>query len=225
MSSVWPRTALGFGCLMAVMALALFLPAGTANWSQAWLYWAIFFACSLSITAYFLRVDPSFIVRRLGAGPVAEPTTTQKVIQSAASLCFLAILVVPGLDKRFGWSGVPLPLSLVADALVAGAFWVVFRVFDENRYASSIVTAEADQRVTSSGPSRIVRHPMYSAGVVLVVFTALALGSWWGLIPAVLLAMVIVVRLLDEERFLLVELPGYADYCTEVRHRLIPAVW
>jgi protein-S-isoprenylcysteine O-methyltransferase Ste14 len=222
---VWLRAALGLAVLMAVMALALLLPAGTADWWIARLYWGIFLVSTLSITVYFLKIDSGLIERRLGAEPVAEPTTAQKVVQWFAGLFFLAVLVVPRFDHRFGWSRVPLALSLMADAGVVVAFWIVFRVFQENRFASGVVTADAGQPVVSTGPYRLVRHPMYSGGMTLVMLTPLALGSWWGLIPAVLLAVVIVVRLLDEERLPLAELPGYPDYCSRVRRRLIPGIW
>jgi protein-S-isoprenylcysteine O-methyltransferase Ste14 len=225
LARIWLRAAVGFAWLMIVMALLLFMPAWSLAWWEAWLYWAVFFACSLSITVHFLRADPNLIERRLGAGPLAEGKFAQKLIQSAASLFFVAILVVPSLGRRFGWPRVPLPLALVADGLVIAGFWLVFLVFRENSYASSVIRAESGQRVITTGPYRFVRHPMYSGGITLVLFTPLALGSWWGLVPAILLAMVIVVRLFDEERFLAVELPGYVDYCSKVRYRLIPSVW
>jgi protein-S-isoprenylcysteine O-methyltransferase Ste14 len=185
----------------------------------------VFFVCTSAVTLYFLKAGPDLIERRLAAGPVAEPTPVQRTIQSFASLFFVATLALPSVDHRFGWSHVPLAVSIVADVVAVIAFWIVFRVFYENRFASAVVTAEEGQPVISSGPYALVRHPMYSGGILLVVFTPLALGSWWGLVPAVLLWAAIVVRLLDEERLLRATLPGYEAYCQKVRFRLIPGVW
>jgi protein-S-isoprenylcysteine O-methyltransferase Ste14 len=225
LATIYLRAAVGLAGLLLIMGLVLFLPTWTAHWWRGWAYWAIFFVCTLAATLYFLKVAPDLIERRLGAGPVAEPTVKQKVVQSFASLFFVAALIIPSVDHRFGWSRVPLVVSVVTDVIVVVAFWIVFEVFDENRFASAVVTSEAGQPVISTGPYRLVRHPMYSGGILLMVVTPLALGSWWGLMPGVLLGVVIVVRLLDEERLLRAELPGYLAYCEKVRRRLIPGIW
>jgi len=222
---IWKRALLGLTGLALIMAVLLFLPAWSLAWWEAWLYWVVFLGASLFVTLHFLRRDPELIERRLTAGPGAEQERSQQVIQSALSLVFAALLLVPGFDHRLHWSAVPLPMALVADAFVAAGFWLIFRVFSENSYASNTVRVEAGQEVISTGPYRFVRHPMYSGGLVLFVFTPLALGSWWAFAPGVLLCCGAVARLLEEERFLTAHLVGYAEYREKVQRRLIPFVW
>lgn len=225
MKGIWSRSALGLAALALIMALLLFLPAWSLGWWQAWLYWLIFLGASLLVTLYFLRRDPDLIERRLKAGPAAEQQTSQQIIQSALSLVFAALLLVPGFDHRLHWSAVPLPVALVADAFVVAGFWIIFRVFSENSHASNTVRVEFGQEVISSGPYRSVRHPMYSGGIILFVFTPLALGSWWAFVPGVLLCGGAIARLLEEERFLTVHLAGYSEYRKKVPHRLLPFIW
>ena len=225
MKGIWSRAALGLAALALIMALLLFLPAWSLGWWRAWLYWSIFLGASLLVTLYFLRRDPDLVQRRLRAGPAAEQQTSQQIIQSALSLLFAALLLVPGFDHRLHWSAVPLPVALVADAFVAAGFWIISRVFSENSYASNTVRVEFGQEVISTGPYRLVRHPMYSGGIILFVFTPLALGSWWAFVPGALLCGGAIARLLEEERFLTVHLVGYSEYRKKVPHRLVPFVW
>ena len=157
--------------------------------------------------------------------PGAEPEESQKVIQAIAGALACALVIVPGFDYRWRWSAVPIPMVLAADVLVVLGFLMIFFVFRANSHAASSVRVEADQPVISTGPYRIVRHPMYAGGLVMVLATPCALGSLWALLVAVPLCSVIVVRLLDEERYLSAHLPGYDAYCAHVRYRLLPLVW
>jgi protein-S-isoprenylcysteine O-methyltransferase Ste14 len=207
------------------MAVLLFLPAWSLRFWAAWIYLGVSSASSWWITFHFLKHDPGLVERRLRAGPAAEKETSQKIILSAAVVLWCALIILPGLDHRFHWSSVPVPVVLAADALVVAGYAIVFRVFQENSFASSTVVVHADQRVISSGPYRLVRHPMYSGGALMLLATPLALGSGWDMTVAILLCAVIVIRLLHEERFLSRNLPGYAEYCAKVRCRLIPFVW
>lgn len=172
-----------------------------------------------------MRYDPSLLARRVKAGPVAEQRLRQRVIQALASGAFLAILVVPALDRRFGWSRLPFAISVAGDALVALGFVVVFRVFKENSFASAVIEVGAEQKLIATGPYAIVRHPMYAGALVLLAGVPLALGSLWGLLVLLPFTAVIVWRLLDEESALFDELPGYTAYCRRIRYRLIPFVW
>jgi protein-S-isoprenylcysteine O-methyltransferase Ste14 len=219
------RSFAGLAWLQLVLAAALFVPARTLRYWQGWVYWCVFLGATLFITVHFLRADPDLIQRRLAVGPVAEKRRRQKVIQGLASLCFLALFVASGLDRHYGWSSVPAPLSLVADALVAVGFAIVFLVFRENSHTSAVIEVSAGQRVISSGPYRRVRHPMYAGALLLLAATPPALGSLVALPLVVALAGVLVARIVDEERLLLAELPGYREYCREVRYRLVPHVW
>ena len=225
MNSVTKKALAGAAWLLLVMALMLFVSAGSIRFWQGWIYWSIFCLWVVVITTYFLRHDPNLVARRTSAGPIAEPEVTQKVIQGIASALFCALLIVPGLDHRFRWSSVQFTLVLAGDTLVAVSFAIVFLVFKENSYAAGVVQVEKEQPVISTGLYAYVRHPMYGGGALLLIATPLALGSWWGLPVALLLCAVIVVRLFDEERRLAAELPGYEEYRRKVQYRIVPGVW
>jgi protein-S-isoprenylcysteine O-methyltransferase Ste14 len=156
---------------------------------------------------------------------MAEKTRSQKMIQAVASVTFLATLVVPALDHRFGWSRVPWPAVVVGDVFTALGFLIVFRVFRQNTFASSIIEVAAEQRVIDSGPYAIVRHPMYVGGLVMVLGIPLALGSLVGLATFPPFAAVVIGRLLNEEKFLAGNLAGYAAYRKKTPYRLVPRIW
>ncbi len=217
MSELSKKALGGFVKFQMFLALLLFLPAWSLRYWEAWIYWSLFAVSVLAITVYFLRHDPRLIERRLEAGPGAEPTRSQRIIQSITSVFFCALFVISGIDHRLHGSNLPVPVVLSADGLVLLAFLFVFLVFRENRHTAGIVKVEENQPVISTGPYRLVRHPMYAASVLLFLSTPFALGSPWALIVALLLCGAIVVRLRDEERFLSANLPGYDAYCRRVR--------
>jgi protein-S-isoprenylcysteine O-methyltransferase Ste14 len=219
------RAALGLANLVVVLAVALFASAGTVRWTQGWVFLGLFSASALAITVYLARKDPALLERRVQAGPIAEKEPRQKVIQGLSSLSFLSMLVIPALDRRYGWSQAPLPVVVAGDVMVLVGFLIVFRVFRENTFTSSVIEVAAEQRVVDSGPYAVVRHPMYAGALVLVAGIPMALGSLAGLATWPPMAAVIVWRLLDEERFLLGHLRGYAGYRAKVRARLVPRVW
>jgi len=225
MGNLIVRTILGFAFLMLVLALALFVPAGSLTFWQAQVYLADFALCTILITAYLIKYDQELLAGRVKAGPIAETQRAQQIIQSLASLFFIGLFIIPGLDFRFGWSNVPPVLSLIADGFVALGFYIVFLVFRENSYSRATIEVSAEQKVITSGPYSVVRHPMYAGASVLLIFTPIALGSWVAVPFAVPLILVIVVRLLDEERFLLANLSGYEEYRQKVHYRLIPFIW
>ena len=219
------RALIGFVQLLMVMAAALFLSAWSLRYWQGWLFLAAFFVPVTMITLYFLEHDPALIERRIKAGPVAEQKTTQKIIQALASLCFIALLVVPGLDYRFGWSPVPAAVTVAGDVLVVVGLYVVFLVFRENSFTSAVIEVGKDQPVISTGPYRLVRHPMYAGALLMLLGMPLALGSALGLLFCVPIFAVIVWRLIDEESFLRTNLNGYAEYCAHTRYHLIPWIY
>ncbi len=225
MSNLFIKTFLGFAFLMLVMAVALFLPAGSLGFWQAWVYLAVFAGCTILITAYLMRNDQDLLARRVRGGPTAETQKSQQVIQSLASLFFIALFIVPGLDFRFHWSSVPPAVSWVADGFVALGFYIVFLVFRENSYTSATIEVSGEQKVISSGPYAVVRHPMYAGAFLLLLATPLALGSWVSIPLPIPVILVIIVRLLDEEKFLSANLSGYEAYRQKVRYRLVPYVW
>lgn len=225
MSNLIGKAIMGLGFLLLVLAIALFVPAGSLSFWQAWVYLAVFAICVILITAYLVRYDRELLAGRVQAGPVAETQRSQQIIQSLASLFFIGVYVVAGLDFRFGWSSVPPVISWVADGFVALGFFFVFLVFRENTYTRATIAVSAEQKVISTGPYSLVRHPMYAGAMLLLVATPIALGSWVALPFVVPLMLVIAVRLLDEEKFLRANLRGYAEYCEKVRYHLIPFVW
>jgi protein-S-isoprenylcysteine O-methyltransferase Ste14 len=225
LSKIAAKTTLGFATLILVLAIALFAPAWTFRFWQALLYLLIFASSSAAITIYLWKHDQGLLSRRVSAGPIAEKTRAQQIIQLFASLGFLAMLVVPSLDRRFSWSRVPLWIVLAGDLLVVLGFYIVFKVFCVNTFTSATVEVNEQQTVISIGPYAFVRHPMYSGALIMLLGTPLALASWWGLFAFVLMVAVIVIRLLDEEKFLLANLPGYAEYVARVRYRLMPSGW
>jgi len=219
------RAWLGLVAVGVVMALLLFVPAGSVRFWQGWVYLALFLGLSSLVTIDVMRRDPALLARRMKAGPTAEKRSQQKVIMLVVSAGFVALLVVPALDFRFGWSTVPLAAVLLGDALFAIGFGLIARVYRENTYASATVAVAPGQRVISTGPYAIVRHPMYASALVYLLATPLALGSWVGFIPVALMLPFLIWRLIDEERVLAHELPGYTAYQGRVRYRLIPRMW
>lgn len=209
----------------AILAALIFLPAWSLRYWQGWLYWWVFLVCTLTSGLYFLRHDPALVERRMKGGPAAEQRTVQKAILTIAFVSACALIVLSAFDHRFGWSRVPAALAIAGDGLVILSFFIFFVVFRENSFASSTIEINAGQTVIATGPYALVRHPMYAGALLLIFGTPLALASWWGFVPAVLLAGVIVWRLLDEEEFLSHDLPGYNDYRRNVRWRLLPGVW
>ncbi len=225
MSNLNRKAWLGLGFLAVSMALLLFLPAGTAGYFQAWGFLAVFFGASVSITLYLMKNDPALLERRLSAGPTAEKEKSQKIIMLFASIGFIALLVVPALDHRFRWSSVPLYMVIAGDALTALGFYIVFLVYKENPFTSATIEVAEDQKVITTGPYAVVRHPMYAGSFLYLFGMPLALGSYWGLLVLAAMTPFLMWRLFEEERFLAGNLPGYAEYCANVRWRLIPHVF
>jgi len=225
MKTLNKKAFVGLLVLFIAMAALLFIPAGTLHYSEAWAFLCVFFVPALAITFYLMRRDPQLLERRLHAGPTAEKRKSQKIIQSITAKGFIAMLVVPALDHRFGWSMVPVWVSIAGDVLVALGFLVIFFVYKENPFASATIEVSPDQRVISTGLYALVRHPMYMGGLLLFVGMSLALGSWWGLLAFLLMIPALIWRLLDEEEFLAKNLRGYSDYRNRVKHRLIPFIW
>lgn len=225
MNSLRARAWFALASLAVVMGLLLFLPAGTIRYPQGWVYLSIFIGASALITHDLLSRDPALVERRMSGGPTAEKRPVQKLIMLGTSVGFVALLVMPALDYRLGWSNVPLGLEIAGDLLIAIGFALIGRVYRENTFTSATIEIAANQRVISTGPYAIVRHPMYASAFLYVLGTPLALGSYWGLIPAAAIVLFVIFRLFDEERFLASNLPGYAEYRQQVRHRLVPFVW
>ena len=170
-----------------------------------------------------MKHDPKLLERRTTAGPGAEQERSQNIIQALAGLAFIAIFIVSALDHRFGWSTVPAYVTALGDVLVIFGFYLVFLVFKENTFASGTIEVVAEQRVISTGPYALVRHPMYIGALVMLVGVPLALGSWWGLLAIIPMTIVLILRLLDEEKFLAKNLAGYSRLPKQSPVSLVPA--
>lgn len=204
------------------IALLFFLPRWSLDYWQAWAFLGVLVGCMTATSLYLLRNDRALLERRLRT---KEKAGKQKAIILLAVFLILPSYIIPGLDVRFGWSRVPAWLSITALLLFVAGYAIFFLVIRENSYASRVVEVEAGQKVISSGPYGVVRHPMYVGVMLIYLCVPLALGSYWALIPGSLMLVVIVTRLLNEEEILAKELPGYTEYMEKVKHRLIPGVW
>lgn len=215
-------TYLRFFAGIPVLGLFFFLPAGTLNYWEAWLYLVVLFTPIFFVMQYLFKNDPGLLERRMRT---REKAGEQSLIIKLSYVYFLGVFLLPGFDKRFGWSDTPVWLVLVADLIVLAGYAMVILVFRENSYASRTVEVDEGQKVIDSGPYAVVRHPMYSGLTALYVISPLALGSYWALIPAVLIVPILVARILSEERILAKDLPGYTEYQKKVKYRLLPGVW
>src|SRR5215813_11011465 len=225
MNNLYMKTLLRLGVLAVILGLLLFVSAGTIRYWQGWVYLGIFSGASLLISLYLIKNDPALLKRHMSGGPTAEKRATQKIILLFASVGFIGLLVVPALDYRFGWSAVPLPIVILGDLLVAVGLYLVFLVYKENTYTSATIEVAENQKVISTGPYALVRHPMYASSSLYVVGTPIALGSYWGFLAFAFMMPFLIWRLFDEEKFLARNLPGYAEYQKRVPHRLVPFVW
>jgi protein-S-isoprenylcysteine O-methyltransferase Ste14 len=222
--SLYIEIAVRFLLFFPTAGILVFLPAGTFDYWEARVFIAVFFACNLALTAYLVLKDPKLLERRMKAGPAAEKTKTQKIIMVLAFVFFASVAVFPALDHRFGWSDVPASVVVLGNILSVASYFGFYRILRENSYAAAAIQVEEGQKLISTGPYAIVRHPMYSAALIMSLGIVLALGSWVGLLALVPGILVVVWRFLDEEKFLHKDLPGYTEYTRKVRWRLIPGI-
>ena len=215
---VVPRFTLGFLALGALF----FIPAGTLNYWQAWMYLIGLLILMLFIVTYMIRHDPDLLERRMR---MREREPQQKIVILLSWIYVLIVFTLPGLDQRFGWSQMPPAVAIAAEVLVLAGYGFVFLVFRENRYASRIIEVEVGQQVIRSGPYALVRHPMYLGVTVMYLFSPLALGSYRAALPALLVLPLLAARIHNEEAVLARDLPGYPDYVQETHYRLVPGVW
>lgn len=211
-----------FTCGLVMVALLIFLPAGTVNFSKGWLLMGLLFGPMLIAGFVMLFKSPEFLAKRLD---VKEKQSTQKGVIAVSGLMFIAGFVVAGLDYRFGWSQMPAPVTVIASVLFLIAYALYAEVMRENAYLSRTIKVEEGQTVVDTGLYGIVRHPMYMASILLFLMMPIVLGSWYALIVFAIYPAVIVVRLKDEEELLTRELSGYAEYKKKVKYRILPFIW
>jgi protein-S-isoprenylcysteine O-methyltransferase Ste14 len=207
------------------MAILIILPSGTIHYWQGWLFWFVFITATGLITLYLAKVNPELLERRMKVGPAAETRPVQKNIMRYALVGFLALLVYPAIDYNLGLSPIPGIISIIGDVLVVIGFLIVFLVLRVNKFSGGTVEIVPGQTVVSNGPYAIVRHPMYAGGLLLLTGIPLALGSWWGFLVLIPGVFAIISRLRDEDKFLTMNLDGYAAYTGKVHWHLIPMIW
>jgi protein-S-isoprenylcysteine O-methyltransferase Ste14 len=225
MSNFYVRGVLANLITLAILLACLFIPAGTLNYWQAWVFAAVFEVSAQALGIYFLLRDRKLVERRMNVGPLAEQRPSQKLISTLFILGFIGFVVFPAFDHRYGWSPVAPFVSIIADAIIVISFLLFFAVMKSNSYAASTIQVEEGQPVVSTGPYAYVRHPMYSGALLLLSAMPLALGSWLSVLLVVPFFRVLVWRILDEELFLRKNLPGYGEYMQRVRCRLVTHVW
>lgn len=207
---------------MPIIGLLFFWPAGTFIYWQAWLWMAVLFLPLMGMFIYLIQRDPALLERRVRTG---EQRPEQRRIIAVSALFLILIFLLPGFDKRFGWSSVPIWLVLLADIVVIVGFLLNFLVIRVNTYASRVVEIQDGQQVITSGPYALVRHPMYLSIILILLATPIALGSYWGIIPTLAYLPLLAARAKNEEELLINDLPGYREYMQKTRYRLFPGIW
>jgi protein-S-isoprenylcysteine O-methyltransferase Ste14 len=210
---------------VAFFGLALFLPAGTFDYWQAWVFMVVFVVTTLVPSLYLAVKYPAALERRMKAGPTNETRPVQRIVMVLTILSVVVQLVISALDHRFGWSSVPVPVVILGAVLVGVGLLIAQLVVVQNNYAAATITVEEGQPLVSSGLYGLVRHPMYLGALIMVVGTPLALDSYWGVAVLVPAFFALAVRIRDEEKMLNAELPGYDEYTRTVRYRLLPGAW
>ncbi len=207
---------------IVLVGAMLFLPAGTFNYPQGWLFMGLLFIPMVIAGFVMLLKAPELLAKRLDA---KEKQADQKAVVAVSGLMFVGGFVVAGLDHRFGWSRMPLAVTVISSVLFLAAYGLYAEVLRENAYLSRTIKVEEGQTVISTGLYGIVRHPMYAATIMLFLMMPLVLGSWYAAIIFLVYPALIIIRLQGEEKLLCQELPGYDEYCKKVKYRLIPFIW
>ena len=215
-------TYLRFFSGIPVLGLFFFLPAGTLNYWEAWVYLALLFTPMFFMMRYLINKDPALLERRMR---MREKAPEQSLIIKISYIYYIVVFLLPGFDKRYGWSDVPLWVIIIAETLIFLGYLMVVWVFRTNSYASRTVEVDEDQKVIATGPYAIVRHPMYTGITILYILSPLALGSYWVMIPSTIIIPVLVARILSEEKILAKELKGYTEYQQRIKYRLFPGLW
>ena len=205
-----------------LIGCVLLIPAGTLRFWEAWLYMALLFIPVAIVGVVLFIKDPELLERRLRT---REREAPQRKVIAASSLVLLAVYLIPGFDRRYGWSTVPPTLVLLAEILILLGYLLFVLTIKENRYASRVVEVQGNQVAISTGPYAVVRHPMYLAVSIIFTLSPLALGSYWALTPTLLLPVVLAARIDNEEQLLRNSLSRYEEYCQKVRYRMLPFVW
>ena len=208
--------------VMLIMGATLFIPAGTLDFWEGWLFFSALFIPMFFVFIYMIRHERQLLEKRLN---IKERREEQKFIQLFNTFLFFLCMVIAGLDRRYGWSYVPFWLVIASDMMMLIGYYFFIKTMLHNEYASRVIEVQKGQKIIDTGPYAVVRHPMYAAGILMYMFIPVALGSFWAMIPLLLIPVMLVFRLLDEEKALIKGLKGYKQYMKKVKYRLIPWIW
>ena len=211
-----------FVCGILLMGLVLFLPAGTFYYPNAWLFIALLFIPMLFLGAVLFLKAPELLRKRLNS---KEKETAQVGIVAASALMFVGAFVAAGLDFRFGWTVVPTWLVALAAAVQFASYGLYAEVMRENAYLSRTVEVQENQKVVDTGLYGVIRHPMYTATILLYLAMPIVLGSWIAFVIMLCYPVIIIFRIRNEEKVLEQGLAGYKEYKQKVKYRLIPFIW
>jgi len=216
------KVLLRFSIGFVLIGIVIFLPAGTIKFFNGWLYIAGLMAPMIFTLTYLLIKDPELLSKR---AKMKEKESAQKTYIVLSILLFITAFIIPGLDFRFKWSNVPLWLTIISFIIMLGGYIMFVTVMLQNRYASRIIEIQNEQKLIDTGLYSVVRHPMYLAATILYLASAIVLGSYYALVPMLLLPFLLAFRIKNEEKVLLKGLPGYEEYTKKVKYRLIPFIW
>lgn len=205
-----------------VLGLIFFVPAGSLRFTEAWIYILTLLLPMTFVLIYFFKKDPKVLERRM---KIHEKEKEERLLIKLGWIFFIIAFLIPGFDFRYDWSYVPFSVVIIADAFVLIGYMIFFFVMKTNAYAARTVEVEKEQRVISEGLYSVVRHPMYIGAIIMYFATPIVLGSWWALLALSPLLVILIYRILNEEKVLLRDLPGYSEYMCKVRYRLIPHIW
>jgi protein-S-isoprenylcysteine O-methyltransferase Ste14 len=208
--------------VMLIMGAILFVPAGTLDFWEGWLFFAALFVPMFFIFIYMIRHERQLLEKRLN---VRERRKQQGLIQLFNTISFFASMMIAGFDHRYGWSNVPFWLVIASDAMMLTGYYFFIKTMLHNEYASRVIEIQKGQKLIDTGPYAMVRHPMYAAGIFMYMFIPIALGSFWAMIPLLLIPVMLVFRVLDEEKAMIKGLKGYKQYMKKVKYRLFPGIW
>ena len=205
-----------------IISVLLFIPAGSIKFWNAWLFIGVLFIPMAFVIVYLIIRDPELLFKRMVTN---EKEKTQKKVVLLTSIIFLSTFIISGLDYRFQWSSIPLLVVVLSSIIVLAGYILFFMVMRQNSYASRVVEIQEKQKVIDSGLYGIVRHPMYSAAILMFMFMPLVLGSFYALIPLIIFPLQMDTRMKNEEFILEKGLVGYIEYKKKVRYKIIPFLW
>ena len=208
--------------VLVFVGLLIFLPAGSLNFRNGWLFIGALFIPMIFVMIYLLIKDPDLLEKRMKTKEKEKP---QKVYLVLSIIVSIITFILPGLDYRFHWSSVPFWVVILSTVLMITGYAMFFLVMKQDSYASRVIEIQEDQKLIDTGLYSLVRHPMYFSATLLYFFAPLILGSYYAMIPMIFIPVLLVIRIKNEEKVLLEGLKDYDLYMKKVKYRLIPYIW